>query len=98
MVIKVIGAKQLHRALTKVLQNIGDMNLITSRLAIDMTKYAHVITGYMKSTIYHKDNIAGAEASYAGYEADRGGAHDYAQRAINAFPVEDYFDEVVRPF
>lgn len=98
MTVKIIGAKRLHRALTEVLQNIGDVSLITSRLVIDMTKYAHVITGYMKSTIYHKDNIAGADAPYAGYEADRGGSHDYAQRAINAFPVDDYFDEVVRPF
>ena len=98
MTVKVIGAKRLQRALTEVLQNIGDVSLVTSRLAIDMTKYAHILTGYMKSTIYHKDNIAGAKADYAGYEADRGGEHDYAQRAIDAFPVEDYFDELIRPF
>lgn len=98
MAAKIIGAKRLHRALVGVGQNIGDMSLVTSRLDADMTKLAHVDTGYMKSTIYHKDNIAGAEAYYAGFEADRGGTHDYAQRAINAFPVEDYIDELVRPF
>ena len=98
MAVKIIGAKKLQKALVIVLQNTGDMTLVTSRLAVDMTKYAHVVTGYMKSTIYHKRNIAGAEADYAGFEADRGGSHDYAQRAINAFPVEDYLDELIEPF
>ncbi len=98
MAVRIIGARQLQRALAEVLQNIGDVSLITSRLVIDMTKYAHVDTGHLKGTIYRKDNIAGARADYAGFEADRDAAHDYAQRAIDAFPVEDYFDEVVRPF
>lgn len=98
MAAKVIGAERLQRALNEMLQNIGDPSLIASRLDVDMTKYAHVDTGYMKGTIYHKGNIAGAKAEYAGYEADRGGEHDYAQRAIDVFPVEDYFDEIVRAF
>lgn len=96
--VKVIGAKKLQKALTEVLRNIEDVSSVTSRLDIDMTKYAHVDTGHMKGTIYHKDNIAGASAAYAGFEADRGGGHDYAQRAINAFSVKDYFDKLVRPF
>lgn len=98
MATRVIGAERLQRALNDVLQNILDISLVTSRLDIDMTKYAHVDTGYLKGTIYHKDNIAGAKAEYAGYEADRSTEHDYAQKAIDVFPVEDYFDEVVRPF
>jgi len=52
----------------------------------------------MKSTVYHTNFLAGADAFYAGYEADRGGTHDFAQRAINAFPVKEYFDEIVEPF
>ncbi len=98
MAVKIIGARALHAALVGVLQNIGDLSLVTERLEKDMTKYAHVETGYMKSTIYHTFNIAGADASYAGFEADRGGSHDFAQRAINAFPVEEYFNKIVRPF
>lgn len=98
MAAKVIGARKLQRALTGVLQNIGDMSAITKRLEVDMTKYAHVDTGYMRGTIYHKRNIAGADAPYAGFEADRGKEHDFAQRAIDAFPVEEYFDEIVEPF
>ncbi|KKN57470.1 hypothetical protein LCGC14_0561820 [marine sediment metagenome] len=98
MTVKIIGARQLQRALAEVLQNIGDVSLVTSRLVIDMTKYAHIATGFLRGSIYHKDNIAGAKAPYAGFEADRGGLHDYAQRAINVFPVENYFDEIVRPF
>lgn len=95
---KVIGAKKLHRALVDLQSNIGNRRLVTKRLDAGMNKYAHVITGYMKSTIYYTNLIAGADASYAGFEADRGGDHDFAQLAIDNFPVEDYFDEIVRPF
>ncbi len=98
MAVKIIGARELHAALVGVLKNIGNLKLVTKRLEVDMRKFAHVDTGYMKSTIYHKFNIAGADAYYAGFEADRGGSHDFAQRAINAFPVEEYFNEIVRPF
>jgi hypothetical protein len=95
---KIIGAKELQRALGEILQNVNDSSLIFERLAVDMSKYAHVVTGYLKSTIYSKDNVVGATAPYAGFEADRGGDHDFAQRAIDAFPMEKYSDEIVRPF
>ena len=96
--VRVIGGDELHKALVEMIQRTGNKSLITERLDVDMRKYAHIITGFMKSTIYHNRMIAGADAFYAGYEADRGGSHDYAQRAINAFPVEEYFDEIVEPF
>jgi len=96
--VRVIGGDELHKALVEMLKRTGEVPLITKRLEKDMRKYAHIITGYMKSTVYHTNFIAGADAYYAGFEADRGGAHDYAQRAINAFPVEEYFDEIVEPF
>jgi hypothetical protein len=95
---RVIGADELHKALVEMIKRTGDKSLITSRLEMDMRHFAHIITGYMKSTIYHNRMIAGADAYYAGFEADRGGSHDYAQRAINAFPVDKYFDEIVEPF
>jgi len=96
--VRVIGGDELHKALVEMLKRTGEVPLITKRLEVDMRKYAHIITGYMKSTVYHTNFIAGADAFYAGYEADRGGSHDYAQRAINAFPVKEYFDEIVEPF
>lgn len=98
MGVRVIGARALHRALAEVISRINDKSLITERLEVGMREHAHVITGYMRSTIYHNENIAGADANYAGSEADRGGAHDYAQRAIDTFPVEEYLDEIVEPF
>lgn len=94
----VIGEEELHGALTEMIQRMGDRSRITSRLEVDMRKFAHIITGFMKSTIYHNRMIAGADAYYAGFEADRGGSHDFAQRAINAFPVEEYLNEIVEPF
>ena len=96
--VKVIGGDELHRALVKMLALVGNKKLVTKQLEVDMRRFAHIITGFMKSTTYHTFNIAGADAFYAGYEADRGGTHDYAQRAINAFPVEKYFDKLVKPF
>jgi hypothetical protein len=96
--VKVIGAEAIHHALVKVSQNIGDLKEITQQLDQDMHKFAHVDTGFMKSTVYHKRNVAGADAYYAGYEADRGGSHDYAQRAIDAFPWDKHFDWIVKPF
>ena len=96
--VRIIGGDELHKALVEMLKRTGEVPLITKRLETDMRKYAHIITGYMKSTVYHTNFLAGADAFYAGYEADRGGAHDFAQRAINAFPVDEYFDEIVEPF
>ena len=96
--VRIIGGDALHKALVEMLSRTGRVPLITKRLETDMRKYAHIITGYMKSTVYHTNFLAGADAGYAGFEADRGGDHDFAQRAINAFPVEEYFDEIVEPF
>ena len=97
-VVRVIGAHELHRDLVEMIRRAGDMSPITQQLAVDMRKFAHVITGYMKSTIYHTNFIAGADAYYAGSEADKGGSHDYAVRAIEAFPAEEHLDWIVEPF
>lgn len=70
----------------------------TAQLDEGMTRVVHVRTGYLKSTIYHKDNVAGADAPYAGYEADRGGAHDFAEAAIEDFDIERWADEVWKVF
>lgn len=98
MAVKIIGAEKLHEALWAMIRRIEDYSLITKQLARYMAIYAHVDTGYMKSTIYYKRNIAGASAPYAGFEADRGGEHDFAQKAIDAFRVDAYLGEIVEPF
>lgn len=95
---RIIGAERLHAGLVEMIRRIGDLSIVTEQLDKDMNKFAHVITGYMKSTIYHKRNIAGADAYYAGSEADKGGEHDYAQRAIDAFNSGDYLDEITGAF
>ena len=98
MVVRIIGQKELHRALVGITQRVSNLEPVTKQLETDMRKYAHVITGYMRSTVYHTKNVAGADAYYAGFEADRGDDHDFAQRAIDAFPEEKYFDFIVEPF
>ena len=98
MAVRIVGYDELHRALVEITQNIGNKSLISSRLHSQMRIYAHVDTGYMRSTIYHTNMDAGADAYYAGFEADRGGDHDFAQLAIDNFPIEEYLDELVAPF
>ena len=95
----VIGADELGTDLGTMRRLIEeDPELITSQLDESMHKFVHVITGYLKSTIYHKGLVAGADAGYAGYEADRGGEHDFAELAIEDFDIERYADKIVEPF
>ena len=98
MIIRVIGLKELQEALAKIKANIDNVEIITRPLADLMRDYVHVDTGYLQSTIFYSGNVAGASAPYAGYEADRGGDHDYAELAVEAFDIEAYADYVVEPF
>lgn len=94
----VIGANELADDFEKVRRLIEDEpELITRQLDDSMRTFVHVQSGYLKSTIYHKRLEAGASAGYAGYEADRGGAHDFAERAIDDFDIEQYADQVTEP-
>jgi hypothetical protein len=96
--IRAIGAKEIQKALEEILKNIKDAEIVTRPLANLMKDYVHVDSSYLKSTIYYDGPIAGASASYAGYEADRGGSHDFPALAMGAFNIEEYADTVVRPF
>ena|SRR3990170_2576508 len=102
---KIIGADELARALEEMLERLDDLELITKPLAEGMRRVVHIQTGYLQSTIYHNRSIAGADAPYAGFEADRGDilaagkrGHDYAQRSIDDFDADAYFDRIVEPF
>src|SRR3990172_153091 len=97
--VHVVGAAELGADLEKMRRLIEeDPELITGQLDESMSKFVHIVTGYLKSTIYHKGLIAGADAPYAGYEADRGGDHDFAQQAIDDFDMDRYADRVTEPF
>ena len=95
----IIGLPDLTGALEEMQRIIKEEpELITAQLADSMRKFAHERTGHLLETIYHKGLTAGASASYAGHEADRGGDHDFAQRAIDDFDMERYSDNIVAPF
>jgi len=93
--VKLVGAQALIADLEEIVRRIEDTSLITSRLEEGMREHVPVDTGYLRESIYHDDETAGATAPYAGTVADR---DDYAQEAIDAFPVEEYLDELVEPF
>ena len=97
MPVRIIGLDKLERDLAQVVENIGDLKLITEPLIRLQKKYAHVDTGYMRRNIYHKAYGTEATAPYAGYEGDRGGSHDFAQRAINSFDFGKYADQIMEP-
>jgi len=94
----IIGAKEAADALEDVAKNLDDISTVLDELMSGMRKYVHIQTGYLRDSIYKKKDHAGASAPYAGYEADRGGEHDFAQRAIDAFNLEKYADHAVEPF
>jgi hypothetical protein len=98
MSLKVIGVEDIQKALEQIRANINNLEIVTRPLAASMREYVHVDTGYLQSTIGYSGNVAFAEAKYAGYEADRGGDHDYATQAVDGFDIEAYADTVVEPF
>lgn len=94
MRVRVIGLELVNRYFVAVKERLDDVTLVTKVLAAEMRKVAHVHTGYLKSTIYYKGNVAGAKAPYAGYEELRGGSHALATIAIQSFNTGKYLDEV----
>lgn len=94
----VVGLDELTTDLKKLQVLLKNPELITWQLALNMNKVVHIKTGYLKSTIYHKNDVAGADAPYAGYEEERGGTHAYATRAIEDFSMEKYADDVWKVF
>lgn len=95
--VAVLGLNKLRSELMEVIKQLDDIEVVTKELDIQMNKVVHIVTGYLKSTIYHKGNVAGADAPYAGYEEGRGGSHAYATRAIEALDIEKFADHVWRP-
>jgi hypothetical protein len=98
MSLRIISLEELQEALAKIRANLENVEISGRPLADLMRDYVHVDTGYLQSSIYYSGNVVGASAPYAGDEADRGGDHDYAELAIQAFDIEAYADTVVEPF
>lgn len=96
--VTIIGDKDIIIALENIRKRIDDPEEAAAPLADLMRKFAHVRTGYLRDSIYHEGNFAVASAPYAEYEAKRGGAHDFASRAVKAWSIERYADRIVEPF
>jgi len=88
----------LQEALAKIRANLDNMEIITRPLAEGMRQYVHIDSGDLLASIDYEGAIAYGETDYAGFEADRGGSHDYATLAIEAWDVESYADEIVKDF
>ena len=83
--VKVTGLDEVIGDMERLRQNVQNLpDHVAEMLSEEMTQVVHVVTGYLRSTIYERKNIAGATAFYAGMEADRGGEHDFPGRAIEA--------------
>lgn len=93
--ITIIGGQDVVVELGNMRRRIADPEEISAPLAENMRKVVHVITGYLKSTIYHEGLVAAATAHYAAYEARRGGSHDFATRAAKMFDMNRYGDRMI---
>lgn len=87
MKINVTGAATWSILLEKIIERIKP-DVFAAQLAELMQRFVHVRTGFLRSTIYHYGDRAGASAAYAEYEANRGGEHDFATRAIDALDID----------
>jgi hypothetical protein len=93
--ITIIGGEDVIVEMGNMRRRMADPEEISAPLAENMRKVVHVITGYLKGTIYHEGLVAGATAHYAAYEARRGGNHDFATRAAKMFDLERYGDRII---
>jgi hypothetical protein len=98
MAVEVIGARELGDALEKIAKLLDEPELITKQLERSMSEFAPVRTGHLKSSIYHKNDVAGAKADYAGWVEEMGDKYAYGTRAIEDFDIKKYADQVVEPF
>lgn len=98
MTVRVLGARELAVDMETMRELIEDPELVTKELDRLMTKFVAVRTGHLQSTIYHKGNVAGAQADYAGWVEEMGDEYAYATRAIEGFNVNKYADQIVEPF
>jgi hypothetical protein len=95
--ILVKGAAELAVDLETMRKLIENPEMVTRELDRLMTKHAPKRTGHLKATIYHKGNVAGAKAAYAGWVELMGGEYEYGLEAIQKFNVDGYADKIMAP-
>lgn len=93
--ITIVGGQDVIVELGNMRKRIADPEEISAPLADIMREVVHVVTGHLKSTIYHEGLVAAATAHYAAYEARRGGDHDYATRAVKMFDMDRFGDRII---
>lgn len=98
MTARVIGARELALDLETMQALIENPEPATEQLDELMTKHVPVQTGHLKSTIYHKNDVAGAKAAYAGYVEEMGKEYAYGTQAIKGFDINEFADRVTEPF
>lgn len=98
MSVRIIGLDELGNALKEMGQRIDDYDFILKSLHRSAQQYAHVDTGYMKGSGKQGSDYIEFMAPYSGYEADRGGSHDFGQRAVDTWNPQAYLDYIVEPF
>lgn len=97
MASKIKGFQKLEVDLGTMQTLLKNPELATEPLDVLMTKHAPVLTGALKGSIYHKNNIAGAKAPYAGFVEEMDNEYAYATKAIKEFHMEDYADKIMEP-
>lgn len=97
MKIDVLNVAAWTIALEKLEKSI-EPAVFARELAMFMRRFVHIHTGFLKSTIYSYGDKAGATAVYAGYEAARGGSHDFVERAIMALDIDKKVTEGINGF
>ena len=98
MTVRVIGADKLAVDIKTMRKLVKNPELVTRQLDKAMHRHAPEDTGHLKSTIYHKGNVAGARADYAGWVEEMDKPYAYATEAIEDFNMNKYADQVVEPF
>lgn len=98
MVARATTPKKLALELEIVRQIARDPEIVTKELARLMRKNAPVLTGHLRSTVYHNHNVAGAKAGYAGFVELMGDEYEYANQSIRDFKMSQYADKVMGGF
>lgn len=97
MTVKIIGVEKLADDLELVRFLLSNLEIVTEELDVLMTRYAPVRTGFLKSTIYYKHDVAGADAPYAGFVEEMGGRLAYATKTIKSFKIDKFADKIWEP-
>ena len=92
--ISVVGLAEWAVLFDKILDKLKD-ETFAREISELFARYAHVDTGFLRSSMYYSNGTAGSRAIYASVEVDRGGSHDFVTQALNAFDLEATVSEAL---